>query len=192
MSRIGAGSLGSLHNLRGLSAADWDKIAASQVRLHEYPMNHAINGSSSQRTRRRKLLLTELERRDEPSVALAVTATGVLRATTTNDSEVVRVSQAGAQVVFDYTDLTNPAQSFTRAVDGVRRITVSLKGGNNQFINDTSVPSVVFGGAGADILLGGSGGDKLYGRSGDDYLDGRDGRAIALNPTSAVRPLELT
>jgi Ca2+-binding RTX toxin-like protein len=57
-------------------------------------------------------------------------------------------------------------------------------GGNDTFVNATSVPSFAEGGPGNDILVGGSAADRLdgggdddtlYGSGGDDHLYGSDG-----------------
>ena len=48
-------------------------------------------------------------------------------------------------------------------------------GGNDEFTNDTFVPSTAYGGQGNDILRGGSASDILDGNAGDDDIYGRAG-----------------
>jgi Ca2+-binding RTX toxin-like protein len=47
--------------------------------------------------------------------------------------------------------------------------------GDDDFWNNTPIPSVAYGGAGDDVLLGGSADDDLYGGAGGDYLAGGSG-----------------
>jgi len=46
---------------------------------------------------------------------------------------------------------------------------------SDQFVNDTAIPSVAYGGAGEDRLQGGRGKDTLFGGAGDDRLEGHEG-----------------
>ncbi len=47
--------------------------------------------------------------------------------------------------------------------------------GNDQFTNQTDLPTIAYGHAGTDILTGGSGADELWGGTGDDTLTGGAG-----------------
>ncbi len=48
-------------------------------------------------------------------------------------------------------------------------------GGNDTFLNDTSLDTLAYGGSGNDRLTGGTGEDTLYGDGGRDNLNGRGG-----------------
>ena len=50
--------------------------------------------------------------------------------------------------------------------------------GNDRFINNTSINSVAYGGAGSDVLWGGSGNDELYGELGNDVIFGWAGNDL--------------
>lgn len=70
--------------------------------------------------------------------------------------------------------LTVPLEK-TFSPDVVKHIAFSGKGGNDSFINETSLPATLQGAAGDDHLVGGPGNDVLLGGIGDDILEGRDG-----------------
>lgn len=65
--------------------------------------------------------------------------------------------------------------STRRSMTGVRSLQVRLGGGNDTFLNNTSLPSSVRGGEGHDTIYGGSDEDTLYGEGGNDVLTGNDG-----------------
>jgi Ca2+-binding RTX toxin-like protein len=48
-------------------------------------------------------------------------------------------------------------------------------GGNDEFYNNTAIPSTAYGHGGDDVLQGGTAADKLYGGAGLDMLEGRAG-----------------
>ena len=50
--------------------------------------------------------------------------------------------------------------------------------GNDRFINNTSINSVAYGGAGTDTLWGGTGNDELYGELGNDVIFGWAGNDL--------------
>ena len=60
-------------------------------------------------------------------------------------------------------------------IEDVKSIRFVGLGGDDNFTNNSSIPSFAFGNAGDDTLLGGSGNDRLVGGPGDDMLSGRDG-----------------
>ncbi len=82
------------------------------------------------------------------------------------------------QVVVTHTkigDGGSTTESKTFALASIATIRVALGDGDNTFINQTSLPSKVFGGLGADTLTGGSGNDDLNGEGGNDTLKGLGG-----------------
>jgi hypothetical protein len=75
--------------------------------------------------------------------------------------------------------------------DEVKEVRINLKGGfapgyiffdgfdgNDDFLNNTTIPSILQGGRGNDVLLGGSGPDQILGSWGGDILEGRAGDDI--------------
>jgi Ca2+-binding RTX toxin-like protein len=71
-----------------------------------------------------------------------------------------------------------PIGSFTDAeydLANVSQIYFYGYGGNDEFYNNTSIPSTDYGHGGDDILQGGTVADKLYGGAGVDMLEGRAG-----------------
>lgn len=67
----------------------------------------------------------------------------------------------------------------TRAESKVRIIRVSAGRGDDQVTVDlgdtTTIPVVIYGGAGNDTLTGGAGADRIYGQAGNDIIDGSAG-----------------
>lgn len=67
----------------------------------------------------------------------------------------------------------------TRAESKVRIIRVSAGRGDDQVTADlgdtTTIPVVIYGGAGNDTLTGGAGADRIYGQAGNDIIDGSAG-----------------
>ena len=66
----------------------------------------------------------------------------------------------------------------------VQRLILRGRGGDDEIVNETDLPALIFGGPGDDRLVGGSGEDSirggmgvdvLLGGDGDDYLEGGDG-----------------
>ena len=57
----------------------------------------------------------------------------------------------------------------------IKRVVFRGRDGNDTFINNTAVPSLVYGGNGNDHLRGGSGKDTLVGDNGTDYIFGNGG-----------------
>src|SRR5262249_44131005 len=94
-----------------------------------------------------------------------------------DDRVVIRVESATAscEEAFDlWTIRAEDRGGYTiaRIVPG---ISADLGNGNDQFTNDTDIPSSVNGGAGDDVLIGGQRGDVLTGGAGTDQLKGRGG-----------------
>lgn len=86
------------------------------------------------------------------------------------------------EVVAAYTDggyeyrVTENEVTTSIPVDMVTgRVVFHGGGGDDSFVNNTSLPTEARGGEGNDILVGGWGDDYLFGEGNDDYLVGRSG-----------------
>ncbi|MFO0943739.1 MAG: calcium-binding protein [Pirellulales bacterium] len=111
-------------------------------------------------------------------------ATGIAHAegtSTTNDKVIVKVDTKGTAAVSDdrlivqLTTSNGQTKSGNYSLATVKKVEFHGYSGDDYFENQTAVPSLANGGAGADTLIGGSGPDELYGSTGNDYLDGRGG-----------------
>jgi hypothetical protein len=97
-----------------------------------------------------------------------VLVTGGVRAFVVRDPGATM--RAGARCV-----LKTPNQAECR-VDGIVRIDVLTSDLDDKVsLAATPIPSLIFGGDGADSLAGGGGPDKIYGSTGDDVVLGRGG-----------------
>ncbi len=86
-------------------------------------------------------------------------------------ADVSVVSQSGNEVTATLTGVES--QTFSAAdVNSIRFVGL---GGDDQFTNETSIPSFAFGQAGNDTLIGGSARDVLVGGTGNDELTGNGG-----------------
>ncbi len=127
---------------------------------------------------KRVALLEKLEVREVPAIAVFGTE---LRITGSEFNDLVTVSlgpRGSGQIVATRTEVSSGGQtteSKTFALSSITSIRVSLANGDNQFTNQTSLPSIAFGGNGADLFTGGSGNDQLYGGGGNDVLKGLGG-----------------
>lgn len=86
-----------------------------------------------------------------------------------------------AMVGVDRGDLATVLTAKIICGDEVKRMTINLEGGldgNDDFLNMTSIPSLLQGGKGYDVLVGGSGPDQILGSWGGDELDGGPGDDI--------------
>ncbi len=68
----------------------------------------------------------------------------------------------------------------------LKKIVFHGKDGDDQFRNDTNVPSVAMGGNGNDQLFGGGSTDVLDGGRGDDIIDGRGTKAAGKGAQDVV------
>lgn len=128
---------------------------------------------------RTRLQVTQLEERLTPAVALPRAAqvtlndSGLLSIVGTPRADAIRVLQEGRDILVV---VAGPrGREYRFAESQVRTITFFGGAGNDTFINDTSVSSLLHGGAGRDILQGGSANDTLCGGQGDDVLRGGAG-----------------
>src|SRR5207249_12268114 len=73
----------------------------------------------------------------------------------------------------------------TFAIQGVERIVVRLGAGNDvaTIANNVTLPALLDGGAGKDVLQGGGGPTILLGGAGDDVLIGGKGRDLIIGGT---------
>jgi Ca2+-binding RTX toxin-like protein len=84
------------------------------------------------------------------------------------------VDNQGAQVTL-YHKVNGRYVAYRQGFNGVRRIEFRAYNGNNEFHNNTSLPSKAIGGDHADKFNGGRGKDRFFGNGGDDVLYGRSG-----------------
>jgi len=78
---------------------------------------------------------------------------------------------------------TNPMTWWDETIEtfslgSVNKIVFYGNGNNDEFHNNTSIPSEAYGGDGVDLLFGGSGDDLLKGEEGKDTLTGGGGNDI--------------
>mgnify|MGYP002725616383 CR=1 FL=1 len=79
-------------------------------------------------------------------------------------------------------------QSFDQSE--LRGISFQGIGGDDVFVNDTSIPAVALGGAGDDVMIGGDSRDVLHGGQGDDWLLGNGDRLMGGSGENAILELE--
>lgn len=129
---------------------------------------------SNERYGRRGLKLERMEGRDVPAVSIPDPVNGVLTITSDAAADVVLVSGTGSQLLVT-------VNGETQAVSGtVQTISFVGGGGDDVFVNLTSLGGLTQGGAGNDILVAGSTGGILLGGDGDDILVGGAGNDILL------------
>ena len=85
--------------------------------------------------------------------------------------DVASVVASGGNVTASLTGV----ESMSFSAGSVDSIVFVGLGGDDQFTNETSIPSTAFGQAGNDTLIGGSGNDRLIGGPGVDILEGNAG-----------------
>lgn len=118
-----------------------------------------------------------LEPRDVPAggISSSLGANGVLTLTGTDQNDQIVVVRQGSQI-----RIAGVTQAF--ATNQVRSITIHGLGGADiidlQSTNGDplTVPTLIYGGAGNDIIQGSAGPDQIYGGSGNDTLFGHDGK----------------
>jgi hypothetical protein len=117
--------------------------------------------------------LEALGARELPSVSSVFFSGTTWVARTDSAATAVTVSDDGTRV-----RLTEGGTGRTWSEPRSRVSRVELQGGsgNDRFTSNlSSLPVLMFGGAGHDTLLGGGGSDELQGGNGLDYLNGRGG-----------------
>jgi len=87
------------------------------------------------------------------------------------EDNIALVSISGDEV----TAAMSGVETVSFPVDDVLAIRFVGLGGDDNFTNETSIPSFAFGHAGNDFLIGGTGNDRLVGGTGDDLLVGGEG-----------------
>lgn len=136
---------------------------------------------TSRRRANRDLSIESLEHRVLLSVQSLSIEGKKLIIQSDNGSTNVSLSQQKKFLVVDDVG-TNSSWSFSKK--SVKSFEFRGGNGNDQFTNNTKLPSIAFGNDGDDILTGGSssdhfeggrGNDILLGRGGDDQLYGQDG-----------------
>lgn len=68
-----------------------------------------------------------------------------------------------------------PWETFLLQDQDIDSIIADLGPGDDTFLNETDLPSVISGNSGHDVLLGGHGPDQIYGGSGGDVIFGYGG-----------------
>lgn len=133
-------------------------------------MAHKLNRTA-------RLELERLEDRRVLTCSVSWTPPGVLTILGTAAADSVSVRESGGHIFVNCYSAGDPAP-ITRVFNGGPAVTrISFRGfaGNDDFKNETALPSVAYGGAGNDVLVGGSGSDRLQGGDGNDILVGRAG-----------------
>jgi Ca2+-binding RTX toxin-like protein len=132
------------------------------------------------------LQLEALERRNVPTASVSLqgqvltiqgddTADTVVVVQTRNNIVVLGTVQAASG------GMSTMPLIFSRS--SVQSIFFDGAGGNDIFVNATSLPSIALGGAGDDILVGGRGHDVLIGGDGNDILVGGRGNDTLIGGT---------
>lgn len=111
-----------------------------------------------------RLGVESLERRDCP--ATAELFNGVLTVTGTDGNDNIGISESGGYVRVG-------TLSFNSAA--VTKVVVTGLGGDDVIRDDSSKPSVIYGGLGDDWIYGGRGNDTIYGGHGEDVVYGGPG-----------------
>ena len=93
----------------------------------------------------------------------------------TSGSDQVTVSYLAPDLINVKVKSGDVSQNVQFPVSSVVAVSFTGEDGNDTFLNTTDVRSIVFGGAGDDVLTGGSGDDELNGGDGIDRLSGQDG-----------------
>ena len=142
-------------------------------RLDTTPLFRSLNTGMDDMSKRRNSGFQFQYAQCEPRNLLAsISLNGgelIIGGGSSNDISTVSVSGSNVTATLSGTD------SVTVPVSDVDSIVFIGLGGNDQFTNQTSIPSVAFGQAGNDTLIGGSGNDRLIGGTGTDVLTGNDG-----------------
>lgn len=136
-------------------------------------------GRSAPHSRRKarscRLALESLEKRQLHAIDVSLDASGILRIIGDEQHNYADVMQEGGQIeVYTMCNRLDDApdapilHSFNAA--SVKQIYFDGLGGDDYLINRLALPSVMFGGAGDDILLAGPGRNQLHGEGGADEL----------------------
>ena len=134
---------------------------------------------TSRAAKRRSLDFSQLEARN--LLATLTLEDGILTINGTNDRDVVVLFQ-NDNGTFDLEEDGGETTQYQNA--DVNEIIFRGRNGDDEFVNNTFVPSTFFGHGGNDVFFGGVGSDRafgggdddiLHGGTGDDYLYGSDG-----------------
>jgi Ca2+-binding RTX toxin-like protein len=125
--------------------------------------------------RRVSLAVEMLQNRVLPSVSVTLNPAHQLIIIGDNAPNHVTISQGATTI-----DVAADGKHFSFDSASVKLIFFAGRGGNDVFVNNTSVSSIALGGAGDDTLLGGSGDDVLIGGAGNDILIGGAGNDILI------------
>lgn len=136
------------------------------------------NGRKSKRRRRSScarnssmLKFEKLEPRNLLAGVFLFPATGELTIFGDGEDNIARVDEVNGQTIRTTLDGLG-SQDFDR--EDVQTIFFIGFGGNDNYLNNTSLPSMMYGHAGDDILQGGSSKNTIVGGAGNDQLRGGD------------------
>ena len=119
----------------------------------------------------KRLALESLELHILLAADVALRSSGELLITGDDLANVVKVFQAGHLMMVDGGD--DGSHSFPASA--INRIRFLGRRGDDQFTNNTLLPTVAYGNQGNDKLVGGSGADRMYGGPDNDCLIGNGG-----------------
>jgi Ca2+-binding RTX toxin-like protein len=150
-----------------------------------FVMRRSVRNSSRQRPLRLSRSRVESQLRVEPLEGRIVMTAGItfdarqglIRMNGTERNDVASIAIDGTRVV---ASLKTPTVGFQRvfAAASVKSITFTARGGDDSFVNNSSIPSIADGGKGADTLVGGEGRDQLVGGDGNDRILGNGGHDV--------------
>ncbi len=127
---------------------------------------------------KRIALLEKLEVREVPAISIIGTEIRIAGSELNDQVSISPGTRGLGQIVVTHTRIGtggSTTESRTFALASVASIGVALGNGDNTFVNQTSLPSKVMGGLGADTFTGGSGNDEFLGQGGNDTLKGLGG-----------------
>ncbi len=116
---------------------------------------------------KRIALLEKLEVREVPAISIIGTEIRIAGSELNDQVSISPGTRGLGQIVVTHTRIGtggSTTESRTFALASVASIGVALGNGDNTFVNQTSLPSKVMGGLGADTFTGGSGNDEFLGQ----------------------------
>ena len=142
----------------------------------------SLKNTNSRRTRKTRLGIETLEKRDLMASISFNSMTGVLTINGSSEDDVAQVKVVGSQIQANLTcystappNLSFFSDSKNYAYSSVKEIKFNGFDGDDKFTNSTAKKSTVDGGDGNDSLNGGSGADYFVGNYGDDVIHGNGG-----------------
>jgi Ca2+-binding RTX toxin-like protein len=113
-------------------------------------------------------------------LAAASVIDGTLQVSGDNRDEVLSVRQVNSELIVYSSVADSPGQNiFTTSAADISQLVIRGFGGSDQLVNRTSIPSLIQGGGGDDVIIGGTGNDTLQGADGNDRIIGDFGANAA-------------